>query len=92
VERGADVAEVAHRGTDGARIALNDDHAQAAGAGLNGVREADDAGADDDEVSGQSSAVVGHDADCTVIASAFRYLTRYLSIQVHLRLTCTTAV
>ena len=34
--------------------------------GLNGVREADDAGADDDEVSGRSGCVVGHDADSTV--------------------------
>jgi hypothetical protein len=48
------VAEITHRGTDRARVALDDDNAEAAGAGLNGVGEADDAGADDDEVSGQS--------------------------------------
>jgi hypothetical protein len=34
--------------------------------GLNGVREADHAGADNDEVSGTSGWVVGHDADCNV--------------------------
>src|SRR5262249_51005400 len=38
LEGGPDVAEVAHRGTDGARVALDDDHAEAAGAGLNRVR------------------------------------------------------
>jgi hypothetical protein len=86
------VAEVAHRGTDRARVALDDDHAEAAGASLNGVRKADDAGADDDEVRGQSSAVVGHDADCTVIASVCRHLTHYLFKQVHPRLTCDYAM
>jgi hypothetical protein len=34
--------------------------------GLNGVREADYAGADNDEVGGTSGCVVGHDADCNV--------------------------
>ena len=47
LERGPDVAEVAHRGPDGARVALDDEHAEPAGTGLNGVREADDARADD---------------------------------------------
>ena len=81
------MAEVAHRGTDGARVALNDDHAEASGAGFNGVREADDARADHDEVGGQGSAVVDHAADCTAVASVFRYLTQYLFIQVHQHLT-----
>jgi hypothetical protein len=53
------VAEVAHRGTDRARVALDDDHAETTGAGLDGVRQADDAGADDDEVSRHSRRVVG---------------------------------
>jgi hypothetical protein len=34
--------------------------------GLNSVREADHAGADNDEVGGTSGCVVRHGADCTV--------------------------
>jgi hypothetical protein len=37
--------------------------------GLNGVREADDASADDDEIGGTSGCVVGHGADCNVTAT-----------------------
>jgi len=60
------VTEVPHRGTDGARVPLDDNHAEATGVGLNGVREADHAGADNDEVGGTSGCVVRHEADCTV--------------------------
>jgi len=34
--------------------------------GLDGVREADHAGADNDEVGGTSGCVVRHEADCSV--------------------------
>jgi hypothetical protein len=53
LERGPDVAEVAQRGTDRSGVAFDDNHAEATGAGLNGVCEADDARADDNEISGQ---------------------------------------
>jgi len=60
------VSEVPHRGTDGARVALDNNHAEATGVGFDGVREADHAGADNYEVGGTSGCVVGHEADCTV--------------------------
>ena len=60
------MAEVAHRGADGTLVAFDDDDAKTTRVALDGVREADDAGTDDDEVSGQRRCVVGHDADSTV--------------------------
>ena len=63
------IADVVAIARDGARVALDDDHAEPTSVGLNGVREADDARTDHDEVGGRSGCVVGHDADCTVIAT-----------------------
>ena len=63
------MSEVPHRGTDGARVTLDDNHAEATGVGLNGVREADQASADNDEVGGTSGCVDRHEADDIVAAA-----------------------
>jgi hypothetical protein len=65
------VAEVAHGGSDGACIALDDDNAETTGMGFDGVRETDNTGTDNDEVRSRCGLLVGHDADSNVIAVPF---------------------
>ena len=55
--------EVADRRADGSRVALENDHAKVTSVAFKGVREADDASADNDEVGRKGSRAVDHDPD-----------------------------
>ncbi|MDI2023606.1 hypothetical protein PJL18_04154 [Paenarthrobacter nicotinovorans] len=59
LRRDAAVAEVPYRGAGGVVVAFDDGDSQSVGNSVGGMRQADDAGADDDDVDGLAGAVAG---------------------------------